>query len=145
MNRFLRYCALLILVLAMLSMGCNKTTLSEYDEERINTIFYNMKRAFNDHDIDAFMQYVHTDYLHNGRNKWLLRQDWLDRMGEYLLLDFQNVEIEVYNDEAIVYFTLKLQNQTETVYFEEPGAHGDISYFDYDSYDWYIYGNQQYR
>lgn len=144
MTKVFRYMTFFIIALMMLSIGCNKTTSPYYDEDRINSILYNMKQAFNDHDIEAFMQYFHYDYLHEGQNRWLMRQIWLDRMGEYLLLDFQNVEIEVYNNEAIVYFTLKLQNQSETVYTVEPAASGDLSYFIYNSYDWYIYGNQHY-
>lgn len=134
-----------VIALMILSIGCNKITSPSYDEDRINNILYDMKQAFNNHDIDAFMQYFHYDYLHEGQNRWLMRQIWLGRMGEYLLLDFQDVEIEVYNDEAIVYFTLKLQNQTETVYTDEPAASGDLSYFRYVSYDWYLYGNQLYK
>lgn len=144
MNRIWRYAVLVTLVLVILSAGCKRTTSPYYDEDRIDHILYNLKRAFNDHDIDAFMQYFHYDYLHKGQSRWLIEQVWLNRMGEYLLIDFQDIEIEVDGDEAIVYFTMKLQNQQETVYTLEPEANGDISYFFYDGYDWRIYGNQRY-
>lgn len=144
MKRISRYAVLLALALILLSAGCNRTTSPYYDEDRINDMFYQLERAFNDHDIDAFMQYFHYDYLHKGQTRWLIEQVWQNRMGEYLLIDFQDIEIVVEGDEAIVYFTMKLQNQQETVYTLEPEANGDISYFIYDSYDWYIFGNQRY-
>jgi len=88
------------------------------------------------------MNYFHTDYLHKGQTRWMMREVWLDRMAEYLLIDFQNISISVQNSNAVVTFTMKLQKENQTVFSDEPAAHGDISYFIYDNYDWSVYGDQ---
>ena len=142
MMRVFRYTMFVLLALIMLSLGCSRTTSPHFSEERINNILYNMKKAYNDFDIDTFMQYFHYDYLHNGFNRWMIEQLWLNRMGEYQSIDFQNIIIEVDYNRAIVYFTMQLQNQYETVYTVEPQANGDISYFVFDNYDWRVFGNQ---
>jgi hypothetical protein len=142
MKKTYRYLVLILFLLSVLLTGCPVTTSPYYNESRINTILNNIKHAFNDHDIDALMHYVHHDYLHKGINRWEVRELWLDRMAEYLLIDFENVNIVIQNDEALVTFTMKLYKENETVYSEEPLAHGDLSYFWYDGYDWYVYGNQ---
>jgi len=142
MNKAFRYAGFLIIALIMLSMGCSKSTSSDYDEDRINTIMYNIRTAFNDHEIDNLMNYIHIDYLHKGKIRWQIREDWLDRMAKYQLIDFQNIDIEVNDENAIVTFTMKLQNQSETVYSNEPNRNGDLSYFIYDNNDWHVFGNQ---
>jgi len=133
---------LLLLLGCLLFINCQKTTSVDYDETRINTIFYKLKQAFNDKDINNFMNYFHTDYLHKGQTRWMMREVWLDRMAEYLLIDFQNISISVQNSNAVVTFTMKLQKENQTVFSDEPAAHGDISYFIYDNYDWSVYGDQ---
>jgi hypothetical protein len=133
-----------ILIILTLLCGCKDTTAVEYDKTRINNILYNIERAFNDHDIDALMSYYHVDFLHKGQSRWAIREVWLNRMGEYLLIDFQNISISVHDDNAVVSFTMKLIKQNETVFSDEPDAHGDASYFFYDNYDWRVYGNQLY-
>jgi len=143
-SRKLLYLAVLAVILVLVTTGCQHSTHLNYAETRINDILYNIRQAFNNHDIDALMTYFHYDYLHDGYNKWEIEQVWLDRMAEYLLIDFQNVQIDVYRDEAVVSFTMKLQNQTEAVYYTEPAAHGDLSFFYHNNYDWYVYGNRHY-
>lgn len=133
---------LLLLLGCLLFINCQKTTSVDYDETRINTIFYKLKQAFNDKDINNFMNYFHTDYLHKGQTCWMMREVWLDRMAEYLLIDFQNISISVQNGYAVVTFTMKLQKENQTVFSDEPAAHGDISYFIHDNYDWSVYGDQ---
>lgn len=142
MKDIIRWSVLFLCVSAMLTIGCRSTTSDNYDETRINAIMYNVKKAFNDHDIDVLMQYIHFDYLHNGQSRWEIRELWLDRMSEYVLVDFQSINIDVHNDTAVVSFTMKLQKPDETVYSDEPNAHGDLSYFIYENSDWYVYGNQ---
>ena len=105
---------------------------------------YNIRMAFNDHDIDRLMSYINTGYLHKGQSRWEIREVWLDRMAEFLIIDFQNICIEVHDDRAVVSFTMKLQNQTESVYSTEPERHGDLSYFIYVNNIWWVYGNQLY-
>jgi hypothetical protein len=132
-----------ILISLFLLMSCKDTTSGSYDETRINEILYSIESAFNDHDIDALMQYFDINYLHNGQSKWEIREVWLDRMAEYLLIDFQSIEIDVQNGKAIVSFRMKLSNSTSPVYSEEPLTHGDLSYFIYDNSDWKVFGNQE--
>jgi hypothetical protein len=136
----LLFCVSLILV-----SGCSYATSDEYDENRVNTILYNIKQAFNNHDIDGLMIYFHHDYLHNGQSKLQIEQVWLDRMAQYLLIDFQNIDIDVHGDAALVTFTMVLQTQHETVNYDEPDSHGDLSFFEYIDSDWYVYGNQHYK
>jgi hypothetical protein len=139
--------ALLLIIFVLpvclfLLTGCPHATDPSYDEHRINTILYDVKKAFNDHDIDALMLPFSSAYLHSGIALWEVREVWLDRMSSYLLMDLQNINITVDDDKATVSFTMKLQNPTETVYTEEPTTHGDLSYFRYDGSDWQVYGNQ---
>lgn len=140
MNKILFTLALLFILLMITS--CKDTTSVSYDETRITTILYNIKQAFNSHDIDALMTGFHQDYLHNGNSRFAIREIWLNRMGEYLLINFENVKIRVADDKAVVSFTMKLIKQDATLTTEEPGNSGDLSYFFYDGYDWYVYGNQ---
>ncbi len=142
MKKILRCFVVIVFVINMLIIGCKSPTSDNYDETRINAIMYNIEKAYNDHDIDTLMQYIHIDYLHNGQSRWEIRELWLDRMNEYLVVDFQSINIDVHNDRATVSFTMKLQNPDETVYSDEPNTHGDLSYFIYDNSDWYVYGNQ---
>jgi hypothetical protein len=142
-NNFRLLC-LALLIVSLTLTGCPPPTSSYYDESRIENIMYNIKRAFNDHDIYALMQYIHPEYLHDGMNRWEVRELWLDRMSEHLLIDFQNVQIVIDDENAYVGFTMKLINEFETTYSEEPQAHGDLSYFLYDHGDWYVYGNRHY-
>jgi hypothetical protein len=129
-------------VCLFLLTACPHATNLNYDEHRINSILYDVNKAFNDHDIDALMIPFHQNYLHSGMALWEVRELWLDRMARYQLMDLQNVNITVNNDKAIVTFTMKLQSSTETVYTDEPATHGDLSYFWNDGNDWYVYGNQ---
>jgi len=137
---------LLVLVCVLsgfMFFSCQDTTSSSYDETRLNEIMYNIKSAFNDHDIDALMQYYDSAYLHDGQSKWEIREVWLDRMAQYLLIDFQSIEVDVQNDRAMVIFRMKLTNATSVVYSDEPQTNGDLSYFSYDNSDWKVFGNQE--
>jgi len=142
--RSFRLLSIAVLVLSLTLTGCPPPTASYYDESRIENILYNIKRAFNNHDIYALMQHIHPDYLHDGMNRWEVRELWLDRMSEYLLFDFVNVQIVIDDEDAYVGFTMKVINEFETTYSDEPQAHGDLSYFLYDHGDWSVYGNRYY-
>lgn len=131
-------CLLFLFLLA----GCKDSTSNNYDETRINEIMYNIKSAYNDNDIDALMQYFHTDYLHNGQSRWEIKEVWLNRKAEFPIIDFQNTELSIHDDIAVVSFRMKLSKSTEDVYSDEPADHGDLSYFIYDNSDWKVYGNQ---
>ncbi len=137
-----RFSMLMCILTCFLLLSCKDTTSASYDESRINEIMYNVENAFNNHDIDALMLNFSSEYLHNGQAKWEIEEVWLNRMGQYLLIDFQNIEIDVHDDEAMVSFRMKLTNATETVYIDEPATHGDLSYFFYNNSDWVVYGNQ---
>ncbi len=144
MQRKFRYLVAALMLLALLLTGCPVTTSPYYNESRIRDILNYMERAFNEHDIDAMMRYIHPEYLHDGMNRWQVRELWLDRMAEFLLLDFENVQVVIDDEDAYVSFTMKLMKEYETVYSNEPSAHGDCSYFIYDHGDWSVYGNQYY-
>jgi len=133
----------LIAMLVLLAGGCKQSTENEANEYEINSLYDSIRNAFAEHDIDAFLQKVHPQYLHNGMARLGLRELWLDRMAKYQLIDFQEIKIDLNEDEALVSFTLKLQSATETVYFPEPETHGDISYLLKTEQGWSIYGNQE--
>lgn len=133
---------LLVIMLVFLFSGCKESS-SSYDKTRINDILYNVEIAFNDHDIDALLLNFSPDFRHNGQNLWEIREMWLDLMAEYSLIDFQDIEIDVHGNLATVGFRMKLISQTQTLYSDEPAAHGDLSYFVYEDSDWKILGNQQ--
>lgn len=132
---------LLVIMLVFLFSGC-KDPSSSYDETRINDILYRIESAYNDHDVDALLMYFSPDYLHDGQSNWEIREVWLDRMAEFVLIDFQDIEINIHGDLATVGFRMKLISQTQTLYSDEPATHGDLSYFIYEDSDWKVYGNQ---
>lgn len=145
-NSLINVCRLIMLVIIFIGMlsGCKSTSSQDYNVSRINTILYNVRRAFNEHDIDTLMSHIHLNYLHKGQSRWAIREVWLNRMSNYQIIDFLNVAIFVDGNSARVEFTMKLQNADETVYTNEPNQNGDLSFFIYDNYDWSVYGNQFY-
>jgi hypothetical protein len=141
-SRVSRCLAVVFCLSAMLFAGCLETTSPDNDEYEINDVMYKIKDAFINHDINTLMLNIHTDYLHNGMSRWEMRELWLDRMAEFLLIDFQDIQIDIQDNKAVVSFTMKLQKANETIYSDEPDAHGDISYLIRDAGTWSVYGNQ---
>lgn len=134
---------MLVIWVNLVLVSCKETTSSNYDEARINEVLYNIESAYNDHDIDALLLNFSPDFRHDGQNLWEIREMWLDRMAEFSLIDFQDIEIDIHGDLATVSFRMKLISQTQTLYSDEPATHGDLSYFVYEDSDWSILGNQQ--
>jgi hypothetical protein len=135
----------MLILLSLMLFSCKDKISTNFDETRITEIMYNMQSAFNNHDIDDFMSHFSSGYLHDGQGLIAIREVWLNRMAEYLLVDFLDVTVDQNEDRAVVSFRMKLANADTTIYSDEPATHGDVSYFIYENSSWQIYGNQQSR
>ncbi len=123
--------------------GCG-TDNKNYDRMRIEQVLYEVKRAYNMHDIDKLMFNFHYDFLHNGMYKNQVRDLWLDRMAEWQDMDYYQVEIEINGEHAVVSFRLRFESPGDIQFYNEPQDNGDLSYFYYAYGDWRIYGNQKF-
>jgi len=130
------------LIGCLLLLSCDTHDKEYYDKVRIKDILALIETEFSNRDIDALMNHYHLEFLNNGTVRWEEREIWQDRMASYLLIDFQNIDIQLDGDRATVSFQLKLMAAGHTDYYNEPAEHGDISYFIYDNGNWRIYGNQ---
>ncbi len=114
-------------------------------EYEIRNIIYDISRDFSWGEVDGIMAHVHPDFRHKGMYSAELRQLWLNRRGQYQLLDCEISEVEVNYDRAIVSMTMTFQTANATYSYPEPETYGDASHFIYESGSWQLYGDQNWR
>ena len=97
-----------------------------------------IKVSFNLGELDGIMQNYHPDFLHNTDSFTFEEIVWQERLNQYVLINFEDIEIELHDNFANVSFTMKLDEDV----FNEPEDHGDVSHF-YREFDgWKICGNE---
>ena len=134
--------ALLILVLIAL-VGCDElSSKSDVAESEINSVLDKLKITFRDDNIDGFMDCFFSDYLHNNDSVENIELVWSARMINFDELEFKDIEIDLQDDNAVVYCTLKLIAANSSITFDEPYDEGALSFFlKYDG-EWKLHGNR---
>jgi hypothetical protein len=127
-----------ILFLAVLLFSCDVSSPEDADKAEILDILDAIKVSFNQFDLDGIMENYHPDFLHNTDNYIFEENVWQERIAQYYLIDFLDIEIELHYNFATVSFTMKLDEDI----FNEPEDHGDVSYFYRELVGWKICGNE---
>jgi hypothetical protein len=127
-----------ILFLAVLLFSCDVSSPEDADKAEILDILDAIKVSFNQFDLDGIMENYHPDFLHNTDNYIFEENVWQERIAQYYLIDFLDIEIELHYNFATVSFTMKLDEDI----FNEPEDHGDVSYFYREFEGWKICGNE---
>ena len=127
-----------ILLLAVLLFSCDVSSPEKADKAEILDILDSIKDSFNQVDMPGIMQNYHPDFLHNTDNYIFEEIVWEDRLSQYSLIDFLDIDIDLHDNFATVSFIMKLDEDV----FNEPEDHGDISYFYREFNGWKICGNE---
>ena len=127
-----------ILLFTALLFSCDVSSPKEADKAEILDILDSIKDSFNQVDLDGIMQHYHPDFLHNTDNYIFEEIVWQERLNQYSLLDFEDIEIALNSDFATASFTMKLDEDV----FDEPEDHGDVSFFYREFEGWKICGNE---
>ncbi len=127
-----------ILLFTVLLFSCDVSSPEEADKAEILDILDSIRDSFNQFDLPGIMQNYHPDFSHNTDNYTFEEIVWHDRLDQYYLLDFVDIEIELHGNFATVSFTMKLDEDV----FNEPEDHGDVSYFYRELGSWKICGNE---
>jgi hypothetical protein len=127
-----------ILLFTVLLFSCDVSSPEDADKAEIRDILDSIKDSFNQVDLPGIMQNYHPDFLHNTDNYTFEEIVWEERLAQYYLLDFEDIEIELHDNFATVSFTMKLDEDV----FNEPEDHGDVSYFYREFEGWKICGNE---
>ena len=129
---------ILIFFLAVIIFSCDVSSPDDADKAEILDILDSIKDSFHQIDLSGIMQNYHPDFLHNTNNYVFEENIWQERLNQYFLIDFLDIEIELQYNFATVSFIMKLDEDV----FNEPEDHGDVSYF-YREFDgWKICGNE---
>ena len=134
-----------IFILSLLFFSCN----SKYDDENaqksmISDRLFRVQEAFNMSNWDSIMLNYHPDFYHFGRDYHTQTIVWREKMALYNRMDFEILNIDLFDEFAEVRFLLYYYDNTSVHGpFVEPDTFGDMSYFFYDRGDWLIYGNQR--
>ena len=127
-----------ILLLVVLLFSCDVSSPEEADKAEILGILDAIKDSFHQIDLPGIMQNYHPDFLHNTDNYIFEENVWQERINQYFLIDFLDIDIELHDNFANVSFTMKLDEDV----FNEPVDHGDVSYFYRELDSWKICGNE---
>lgn len=138
----MRKCLLLIPLILLVSIllfltSCDTTSPEEFDEQAILDILDSIQSNFNMDDLDGIMQNYHLDFNHNGDSFDWERTIWEIRLNEFDILNFNNIEINLYGNYATVSFIMHLD---DTITDEPSDDNGDISYFHRDFDGWKLCG-----
>ncbi len=135
---------LLLLLAVVLLFGCDDlSTKTEVAESDIIDILDKLKIAFRNDEIDDFMECFFSDYLHNGDTTENIEIVWTSRMITYDELDFEDIEIDVQDENAVVYCRLKLTSPGYSITFDEPYDEGALSFFLRSESIWKLHGNRE--
>ena len=134
MNKFYIF----LLIILMFSFSCDTTSPEELDKNAILDIFDSIQSNFNFDDIEGIMQHYHQFFNHIGNDYNWEMFIWEQRIADYDELLFENIDITLNGDFALVSFQFNLD---DTITNEPSDENGDISYFYYDYGDWKICGD----
>ncbi len=135
---------LLILLSILLLAGCRDlSTKSEVAESDITDILDKLKISFRNDEISDFMDCFFSDYLHNGDTTENLEIVWSSRMINYNELEFNDVEVDIQDEYAVAYFTMKLTAENSSITFDEPYDEGLLSFFHKSGGVWKLHGNRE--
>ncbi len=127
-----------ILLLSVFLFSCDVSSPEDADKAEILGVLDAIKDSFNQIDLDGIMQNYHPDFLHNTDNFTFEENVWQERINQYFLIDFLDIEIELHDNFSTVSFIMKLDEDV----FNEPVDHGDVSYFYREFEGWKICGNE---
>ncbi|MBM4403503.1 MAG: hypothetical protein FJ042_03840 [Candidatus Cloacimonetes bacterium] len=133
---------LIILTLALILTSCEVSDPDAAIRMEISNILYEIRTGVIQNDIGRIMLYVDWDYLHFGMRYFQYRELWLDRMGVWTSVTFDNLSVRVNGDQVVASFIMRLTNAAGTTSSFEPDTNGDTSYFLYDGSSWKLIGNQ---
>lgn len=139
------YKTLIIIIICFLTSCTNDLSKTEIAKANINDVIQRVEDAFNEMNINDIMKYYDEDFYHKGYNKYNQKIVWEDRMAEFNYCSFENINIDIDGDFAIVQFSMRLSSNSSEDLFFEPDDHGDLSYFKKINGSWMVYGNQQER
>ncbi len=127
-----------ILIIGSVIVSCDLSSPEEVDTAEIEEILQDIQNAFIYEDETVIMSFYHPEFLH-GTDTYNAEQIiWESRLNEYDLMSIAEIEIELNDNFATVYFTLTFDAQTT----QEPSTeHGDMSDFYREYDDWKICGN----
>ncbi len=127
------------LPIIFLLLGCIDTSSpQDADEMEIEEILEDIRYNFNNDFLDLIMLHYHPSFHHNFDYKYDEELIWEQRLIDYDIMEFQNLQIEFTStNQATASFTLYFDDDV----FFEPEDHGDLSYFYYDDSEWKICGN----
>ncbi len=133
---------LILMLLLLLAASCEVSDPDAAIRMEIDNILYDIRIGLIQNDIGRIMLHVDGDYLHFGMRFYQYRELWLDRMGIWTSVSFDNLSVKVNGDQVTASFIMRLSNAAQTLSTYEPETNGDTSYFLYDGSSWKIIGNQ---
>ena len=134
-----------VIIVGLCASCVSKTKDEKIQKSLIRDTLLEIERAFNNKDLDGIMKYYHPDFLHNGAILLDQKWEWQSRFNAYTLIEFDIRDIQINNDEAIVWMTINYYdrvNSTPALTVIEPETIGDLSYFYHTTRQWTILGNQ---
>ncbi len=133
---------LILMLLLFMVASCEVSDPDAAIRMEIDNILYDIRSGLIQNDIGKIMLHVDWDYLHFGMRYYQYRELWLDRMGTWTSVSFDNLSVKVNGDHVTASFIMRLSNAAQTLSTYEPETNGDTSYFLYDGSTWKIIGNQ---
>jgi len=134
---------LLPLIFLLITACSGFSSPDEIDTYEIEQMIEDIRISFNLADIDQIMFHYHSEFFHNGDLHADEEIRWESRLTSYTEMKFSQLDIDVNDEFAVVYFDLEFISEDTSLSWEEPSSeNGDISYLYFFEGRWRIYGNQ---